>query len=415
MNATELVGWTQRIIDACGARPAGSDSCRKAAELIASDLRLSCDRTDLQSFVCRPLSFIWHRPLLTPIALAAAVCLFGGHFLTAALALFVVAGISAIEFGRYRELTDGLFPQRRCTNVVGIIEPKGPAVRQIVVSAHHDSAYEFLFLRMSKLVYILAVAVYGVAVYLVPLVAVALAFAVMWHIAVPVTLAHGLAWFTGLGAVVGLLFVLPRAVPGAGDNLISTAMLVGLAAAIRQELTKDADALHGTRLIVASFDAEEAGLRGSRAFVRDNRDLLKALPTVNINLDSFFHVDSLSALLSDLNGFVQLSKPLADLMAQEAKAEHLPFSTRQMQYGFGATDAAEFAKIGIPATTLISMSPNPFHPKHLVYHTRNDIPENLEHEAVAAGATLTLRMVKRLGRDDAAHAFGPGADLPSSL
>jgi len=43
-----------------------------------------------------------------------------------------------------------------------------------------------------------------------------------------------------------------------------------------------------TRLIFASFDAEEAGLRGSRAYVRAHRAELAALPTCNLNIDSIY-------------------------------------------------------------------------------------------------------------------------------
>jgi hypothetical protein len=57
--AQEVLDWTQRIIDACGPRPAGSANCLKAADLIAGDLKSHCDRVEVQSFHCRPWAFIW--------------------------------------------------------------------------------------------------------------------------------------------------------------------------------------------------------------------------------------------------------------------------------------------------------------------------------------------------------------------
>ena len=47
----EILAWTQRIIDACGPRPAGSANCLKAADLIALDLKSHCDRVEVQSFL----------------------------------------------------------------------------------------------------------------------------------------------------------------------------------------------------------------------------------------------------------------------------------------------------------------------------------------------------------------------------
>ena len=45
-------------------------------------------------------------------------------------------------------------------------------------------------------------------------------------------------------------------------------------------------ALDGTRLLFVSFDAEESGLRGSRAWVKAHRADLQSLPTRALNIDS---------------------------------------------------------------------------------------------------------------------------------
>jgi hypothetical protein len=153
-----------------------------------------------------------------------------------------------------------------------------------------------------------------------------------------------------------LLMVSPRAVPGAGDNLVASAMLVSVAGLLKERLAAEPGLLDGTRVIFASFDAEESGLRGSRAFVRHNRALLTSAPASDVDLESFYHLDSLGALVTDLNGFVKLSDGLAAMLEEEAKALGVPFCRRKVFYGIGATDAAEFARAGIPATCLVGMS-----------------------------------------------------------
>lgn len=394
-RARQVLAWTRRVLDACGPRPAGSEACRKAAALVAADLGPSCDRVEVQPFECHPHAFIWHNALAAPVTLAASVLLALGHagpaFGLYALVLFV----SVLEFGLYKELLDPLFPRRRCANVMGVLEPRGEVRRQVVLSAHHDSAYEFRFLRRSKAVYILVMGVVGLSLYALPLAAFALAlFGDGLPRAVPVACgAFGVA-----GAVLDLLLVSPRAVPGAGDNLVASGILVRVAAQLKERLRAEPGLLDGTRVIFASFDAEESGLRGSRAFVRDNRALLFSAPCRDLDLESFFHLDSLGAIVSDLNGFVRLDEPLVALLEEEAGAMGVPFCRRSVFYGIGATDAAEFARAGIPAACIVGMSPSPLHPKPLPYHTRDDLPENLEPEVVEAGIELSLRMILRLAR-----------------
>lgn len=390
-SATEVLGWTQKILDACGPRPAGSEACRKAADLIAADLRQWCDRAEVQSFTCHPLAFLWYAALTLPLAALGSGLLVAGHPLPAAALLFVVLAASLAEFGFYRELMDPLFPRRECRNVLGVIEPAGPVVRQVVLGAHHDSAFEFPFLRFGKKPYVAALACVGAMLYVLPFVAGAAGL-----LGLPREVELGAGVFGLLACAISAFVVSPRAVPGAGDNLVSSGMLVYVARELRERLRADPQALAGTRVLLASFDAEESGLRGSRAFVRENRALLLGVPTVQVNLESFFHADSLCALVTDLNGTVPLSQPLAELLGEETRAQGLPFTTRKMIFGLGATDAAEFARAGIPATCLVGMSPSPLHPKPLPYHTRQDLPENLEPEAVAAGAEISLRMVLRL-------------------
>ena len=397
-HAKQTLAWTRRLIDACGPRPAGSPACLKAAELIAADLKAHCDRVEIQPFECHPHAFIWHNALTAPLILAGSILLALGWSWPATALLSLVLAISILEFGLYREFVDPLFPRRRCTNVMGVLEPTGPVRRQVVLSAHHDSAYEFRPLRRSKAVYVAAMGWVGLVLYALPFAAGLLAWL---GGSVPAPVRVGLGLFGAIGAVVDLFLVSPRAVPGAGDDLVCVGTLVTVAGLLRERLKQEPGILEGTRVIFASLDAEESGLRGARAFVRDQRALLQSVPTWDVDLESFFHLDSFSALVSDLNGAVQLSERLVAMAEEEARALGVPFCRRRVFYGIGATDAAEFARAGIPATCLVGMSPSPLHPKPLPYHTRDDLPERLEPEVVAAGIALSLRMILRLARERA--------------
>jgi hypothetical protein len=66
--------------------------------------------------------------------------------------------------------------------------------------------------------------------------------------------------------------------------------------------------------------------------------------------------------------------------------------------GAGGTDAAEFAKVGMEATTLIAM-PTKIHRKKIVYHTLNDTVEHIEPAAVEATLKIALAYILKKEQD----------------
>ena len=94
-----------------------------------------------------------------------------------------------------------------------------------------------------------------------------------------------------------------------------------------------------------------------------------------------------------------LSARLADLVTEEGRAEGITVRPMKMMYGLGATDAAEFARAGIAATTLLAVPHDLLGKGKVVYHTRHDVPENLEPAVIDAAVRLTLRMIDRVSRE----------------
>lgn len=396
----EILAWVQRVIDACGPRPAGSQACLASARLVADGLRETCDRVEIQEFSCRPGAFLGFLVGSAVVSAAASALLFAG-FVKVALALFLLlAALNVVQFGLYREVIDRAFPERPCANVVGSIEPEGPVKRQIIVSGHHDSAYEFRYLRLSPYLYLALNAWYGLGVTAMPVALTGLLVAQGLGIfAAPDAVLRGLALFTGVPALLFTASFGRRPVPGAGDNLVSSGIALHVAKVFRERLRADSEALAGTRLLLVSFDGEEAGLRGSRAFAKRNLAQLTSVPTVMLNLESFYKLKDLSVLVSDLNGFRKLSRRVAQMWVDEAKAEGLEVQPLKLSYGLGATDAAELAKIGVEASTLIGVPTSPVGHGHTVYHSRDDLPRNIEPSVVDAASRLTLRMIDRLARE----------------
>jgi hypothetical protein len=301
------------------------------------------------------------------------------------------------QFGFYRHLGDALFPRRTGTNVEAVIEPAGKAERELILSGHHDSApvariFSGPFGALYPVAIIAPYLFFGVelVLLLVRLSGSAEAAARPWVL--PFLVA-------GLPFVAGYFFLvaLRHGSPGAGDNLVSSIMMVRLG----KDIAGRRDALlRSTRIRIVSFDAEEAGLRGASAYCRAHAAGLKRLPCVHLNFDSLYRLQDLQVLTSDINGIVRLSRPLADRLVACAEEFGFPMRTFGMVFGAGGTDAAECARAGIASTSVIAI-PTSIVRSGLVYHTPRDTVEHIEPAVVEACMRIVLRFLERL---EAGHA-----------
>jgi hypothetical protein len=210
----------------------------------------------------------------------------------------------------------------------------------------------------------------------------------LFHIPVP-------GWIP-VALLVGGAFQLPLAFfttgevsPAAGDDMIAVAVASETARLFHHAKQTGTNPLRHTRLIVASFDAEEAGLRGARAFCRKHGQELLNTKTYVFNIDTLYKLKDLYFLDKDLNGSVRLSHAMAQDCVDIAKVLGYRAGIAAMPFGAGSTDAAEFGKLGVEAVNMagISFDISQFG-DGLVYHTRNDITKYIEPELVAAALKI---------------------------
>ena len=303
-----------------------------------------------------------------------------GNYIAAIIMLFATVA-TLLEFVFYKEFLDPLFSKTNSSNIIGRIEPKEERRQTLIFSAHYDSPYVFHYLQNFQKNYIIILSmtllIYFFGVFLSIIAAV-------HQIQDSVPFVYGISW--KLSMTLGLIFIIPyfffitdEVSPGAGDNLIAVSILLQLA----EHFKKTENNLQNTKLVFLITDAEESGLRGARAFVKENRDKLTSTPHYNYNMDSLFSVDHLTYLTSDINNTVKLSM---DLIEKATKvADQLGYTTEKMNipFGGGGTDAGEFAKAGIPSVSLIAMDTT-FKSGLNPYHTRDDHTKNIDPKAVLA-------------------------------
>jgi aminopeptidase YwaD len=370
-----ILRFIGEVLERYPSRIPGTEDCLRAAGDIAAAFRRHCSAVREERFDMRPGS-LWHMGRIVSAVYLLSLALFaaGGGFVWASAAMNMLALVYAIiHYIRYGHTFDFLFRRKEGCNVTAVLEPNEPAERQILLAAHHDSAYVFGFLarfpRLAGIRFVLAMAAYLLETVLCLLAAVG-------------AVRSGLPAVAALTA--GALFTLPlfffitgKRSPGASDDLIGVALLLGLASRFTGH------PLERTRLLFLSADGEECGQCGSQRFVKAHASELRALPTRVINIDSIYSAADLSLMKSDGQGFIPLSARMAEECSEIASALGYDAPVRPYPFGGGGTDAASFAKAGIEAVSVIAMPLSLLHGRH-IYHTMNDTLDHIEPEAVAA-------------------------------
>jgi aminopeptidase YwaD len=384
-HVEKSIRLTQDIIDTCGPRLAGSTACKESAKIIHDELGKYCDTVQFHRFYFHPRAFFGHLELVPILYLLSTFLLLFNVFYAAWAGFVLLVFVFTIQFVFYKRFLDPLYTKAEGINVIANIEPASVVKQQIVISGHHDSARIFRLLAFNAQIYVITI---GCAVITGVLAAGALTIVIAVHVISGrfSYLADLLRYIIPFGAIfyIPLFFFLSSEVTqGAGDNLISSCMLVTLAELFSELKKSGKHRLKHTRLRFLSFDAEESGVRGSKAYTRAYKKELQKIPTYNFNLDSIFDVSQIKFLTWDINGTVRLSKKMAAECVEVAQDQGYNARLFRLILGMGGTDAAEMARIGVHATSLIAMRTD-FFQKKVTYHTHDDTPKNLDPKAVKA-------------------------------
>lgn len=388
----ETLAHTKRIIDECGPRLAGTDSCKKAARLIEEDLNPYCDKVEKQEFKFAQNAFINFLKITPPIYLLGVILMFftGKIYLVAAICCFTFAMFFiVIQFLLYYHWFDFLYRKYKGYNVIGVIEPEGEVKQQIVISGHHDTAREFRIIDKFPKIY-------------APLATIMTITFILSTVLPWIALFVGNPIFTIVVRYIltfGLLFVMPsmffttkKAVPGASDNMIAISIITSITKVFGTAKKQGNNMLKHTRIIIASLDAEESGLRGAYAYTRKNKNDLLKTKTYNYNIDSVLHANTMYVFTSDIQGLVKGSKAMANEIVSISDAMSYGLKAIPFPFGGGGTDAGEFSRIGVEAVNLFGMSPDGFD-ENSVYHTMRDTVDKIEPLAVEKSLNLLYNYI----------------------
>lgn len=396
-QVAEAFALTDEVVAQFPGRKAGSAACHGAGQRVKTEFEKFCDAGTVKAELCdiHPESFVKFVPGLVVLYYACVLLL----VLIPALAWVSFVGLASGLFVFYGQtvmhwpLMDPFFPKKQGYNVYGSIEPSGQVKQQIIVSAHHDAAYVFRLRELLPKWYARLRLAGGLLLIAAVLVSLTTAILLAFGLSMPRWSALALL-ILGVFILPFLFFLSNKVSPAAGDDMMAVAVIASIGKLFGQAKKEGANPLEHTRLILLSFDAEECGLRGSRAWVKRHLAELKATKTYAFNMDPMYKFKYLEFYEADLGKRVKLSREMAQECVDIAAGLGYHAYIAPPRRG-AATDASSFGAAGIEATNLHGMSSKEKDLAGWVYHTRNDVSQHIDPDLVEAALKIIREYVLR--------------------
>lgn len=391
----------------------GSSQERERAYIIKKELEshLGVSNVEIEEFNVAPEAFLGSFPISAFLILIATLLnISSEHFrgiatwITTIVAL--VFSISAVllivfEFILYFEIIDPFLKKKKSVNVIGkLCKPETKNVKHLLIlSGHHDSALELTWLRFLK---------YG---FFIPLATIFIGFILLifMNIIQMVGVANGNVDLVRIGTLGWMPLAFPIVpsiifamffsrgrknggiVPGAVDNLSASALSVAMCRFLVRNPSYIPD---DTEVRFISFGSEEAGIRGSKNYVKRHLEELKQLDVRLLNFEMVAYPE-IGILTSDVNDTVKNSPEMVKSVIEAAERAGVPYEVKPYPRGGGGSDAGSFSQAGLKATTLL-----PFKmPKQMIafHHQKWDDYNILTTEPLLNVLKLTFEWISNSG------------------
>jgi hypothetical protein len=410
-SGKEMVDFITYICDEVGPRIGGSEQEKRAGDIIQERLDF-CDETTQEEFTCRPggfLDFIW------VTAAFYILGVFSYYFISPLVSLiliFIALAVYSIQQNFLYEVVDFLFPEVTSYHIIGKIKPTKKPTKLVLLAGHHDSAYEFPLLsklgEKSMFVIITAVGIILLNMLLCIIrtgitltqgsFSISDPFEFMREIptlsiSTTVDLVQSIIFIIGVIVILGVAFNLRsnKVVLGANDNLTGVAAVIE----VGKFLSKNKPV--NTEIWLVSFAGEEH-MRGSKRFVSTHREELKKRQALLFNLESL-NTEAFLIATGETMHLTKHSPLVVDFATKAAEkvASKTNFSFKVDILPFAGSDATNFSKKGLHATTLFGMSPSGM---PLDWHTLNDTPDKLVGSRLAKAAEIALQFVYEVDQSE---------------
>lgn len=376
-----------------GPRPVGSEAEKNAQLHMQKELESSCDTVTREEYKCSDKAFMSWVPLGAVLLLFSTLMFTLGIPIASLAASAVTLFIILAEFIFYKPVLDIFFPKKTSGNVIGVRKASGETKKRIILAGHTDSAYEWTYTYHGGHAAVLTIILTAI---------VAVLLGIGGSIYAIVAGADGIVW-TGDNLAVKIIAVVTyitvpviaaaivftnykRPVMGANDDLSGCFV----SAAVVKFLAANDIRFENTEVVAAMVGGEEAGLRGTKAFMKAHAEEYKNekdVETIFIALDTIREHEFMAIYDKDMTGMVKNDKRVAKLIQTSAK--NIGYDVPIKAIELGSTDAAAASQAGIPASAFTAMDPAPAR----YYHTRLDTEDNLDPKSLEIGLKIALETV----------------------
>jgi len=384
-----------KICEEVGPREAGSEAERKAAEIVKNEFEKHCDKVTLEEFKLAPKAFLSFT-ILSPIFVLIGMPLYWIYPVVSVVTAIIGMFLFYMQFLRYAQFVDFLFPKKTSVNVIGEINPKKEWKQTLMFSAHLDSAYQFNFnLYMPRTFNYFLI---GLPILLGIYIIVSLVYFISSFI---YTISGTIFIYIGIGlaviivpmAIMLFFFKTNWAVLGANDNLSGIAIMQGIV----ETLGKDKELIPDyTKVLLVAFGSEEAGLRGSKFWVKKNKNALEKKPFFFLNFDGVAISNDVKVIDKEKTLGVVYNTVIVDLVIKSAQNVGIDLEKRTLP--FGATDGSAIVQGGFSnGASLEAMDIDKPEVKQW-YHTINDTADKVEPEALEIARKISIEFISLIDK-----------------
>jgi len=383
------------ICKSFGPRPVGSEAETKAQEYMKKELETSCDTVTREEYKCSDKAFMAWVPLGAVLILLANIAFTFGlpvvSIVLAGLELFFIV----TEFIFYLPILDIFFPKKTSGNVIGVRKATGETKKRIIIAGHTDSAFEWTYTYHGGHFAVLGIILTAVLALLLNIgggiyavIAVGANNGIVWqgdNLALKIIAVITYVTIPVMGAAV-MFCNYGRPVMGANDDLSGCFV----SAAVQKFLSANDIRFENTEVVCALCGGEEAGLRGTKAYMKAHADEFKNekdVQTIFLAFDTVREHEFMAIYDKDMTGVVKNDTRVAKLLQKAAKNVGYDVPIKAIE--LGSTDAAAASQAGVAAAAFTAMDPSPAR----YYHTRLDTEDNLDPKTIEIGLKIALEAV----------------------
>ncbi|MBR6531560.1 MAG: M28 family peptidase [Clostridia bacterium] len=398
IGAKMIFDFCKEIIDKHGPRLPGSAEENAAQADIAKIMEDSTGvKPTVEKFKLAPRASIGAIPYLG-YAGFVALALYYIHPIPAFIVSLCTLLFAVVQVFTYKGWFDRFFKQEESCNVYSVMDGKGPIDHTIVFSGHADSSWLWQMAAKNPKTMILRT-VLGVVGVVAIIIGSLLRFIFdMWSVVKPDDMEMPFYLFlliTPLLFIYGLYSLCiylshdkKKASPGAMDNLTGVGASIFMGKYFKENPDKLPD---NCRVIIASLGSEEAGLKGSEAFMKahaGDKDLF--INPYFFNIDSLRDYDHFNAVKGDS---WLMSKFDDDMKNMLVKAfENAGVKPNIIVNPVGGCDSTPICRAGYKTITFAAQKPDVTD----YYHTYRDTCDGLDMNTLEKSVDIIIDVTEQI-------------------